>query len=290
MMPEAGMAGGPFKETYRVSQGSTRSVSHTRSKFDSLWPVYESILKVGLEEQDYYLYMDKIFRKADQITELYTNDDINTFLQSATIYEKDKYYDDASGIIASKMLHNLYKSGQCIIGLDLSGIKPIELLGWKLRSRTRKPLTVIVQGELCGRAFQQSSGTFFIENAGHDTAVDSEGTYYLRQALDGTGEGSFNAKFLIQKQSGEFAERSTGRSYGSKFYVKSFEQSRAEIVDRLEYINTTIYSPQGFHKQDHPHNVDWQFKYISPETFDRKWERAEYVFTHMHDIVKRGYI
>lgn len=280
---------GPFKEGYTISTKPTR-VSVAKSKFDSLWPIYESILKVGLEEQHYHRYMDEVVRKADQIKELYTNDDINTFLQSATIYEKEKYYEPASGLIATKMIRNLYDSGQSIIGLDLNGIKPIQLLGRKLRSKSRRPLIVIVKGELSDQAFWQSRGTFFIEKTGWGTAVDGEGTYYLRQAQDGTGDGSFYAKFFIQEQCGDFAEKCSSQSFGSLFYIKHFQQSQAEIVNRLYHINTTIYSPKGCHKAEHPTDIKSKFKYISPETFDRKWERAEYVFTHMHDIVKRGYI
>lgn len=286
---EAAMTRGPFSDKFKKSHDKAPS-SVKKSKFDSIWPIYESILKVGLEEQHYHRFMDEVVRKADQITELYTNDDINTFLQSATSYDKELYYEPASGLIATKMIRNLYDSGQSIIGLDLNGIKPIELLGRKLRSKSRRPLIVIVKGELSGQAFKQSRGTFFIEKTGWGTAVDSEGTYYLRQAQDGTGDGSFYAKFFIQEQCGDFAEKCSSQSVGSLFYIKYFQQSQAEIVNRLYHINTTIYSPQGFHKHEHPMNIKSKFKYISPETFDRKWERAEYVFTHMHDIVKRGYI
>lgn len=116
---------------------------------DGVMRKYEEVLEkeYNTGELDDYL---------KSITDILTPHQINSFLQATISKEQHENYQENTGHFISRLIQNSYNAGHNDFTLNTTNLKPIHLIGFKLKGKSRNKIRITTRGNAGDQWGQQS--------------------------------------------------------------------------------------------------------------------------------------
>lgn len=207
-----------------------RKVEVVSNNVSEMFETYDMILREIQENDEIEYLLEKFYFVRGHVTEILTNDEINSFLNATQNYEDRPEYSMITGMVVSQLIQNNYSMGGNDFVINVHDFLNVDYLGYCLEGMEGRPLNITFNGNLgknCGRRVKYSN-IRVNGNTEHSFGGQAENSiFYIDGDTDGyLGISSDNSTYVIQGDVGyascqhaknsEFEFNNADSSFGAK--------------------------------------------------------------------------